>query len=336
MSAGQDNALLAFDRGAFCREQPGQPLIDWQQHINVAHSTDMMEMYRFGFEAMGCGCEVVAACSGKALAISAAEEAIREITRIEKKYSRYSADSVVSMINAQAGIDSAACDEETMLLLHLADELFERSDGLFDATSGIFRSAWDFSKPEVPEKTVLDWTLELVGWDKVEYDDRAVRLVRKGMQIDLGGIGKEYASDRAAELLYERGVRHGYVNMAGDIRVVGPKPDGEPWTIGVRDPRCTESMFASIPLYSGALATSGDYERYVEVDGRRYCHILDPRTGYPVDYWRSVTVVAESASKAGSFTTIAMLKGADGRDYLERSGLMYLAVDQSGKIYQRN
>jgi thiamine biosynthesis lipoprotein len=295
----------------------------------------MMEMYRFGFEAMGCACEVVAACSGKALALSAAEAAIHEVTRIEQKYSRYNPDSVVSMINAQAGIGSVACDQETILLVRFAGELFERSGGLFDATSGVLRRAWDFNKSELPGKTVLDGLLELVGWDKVEYDDSEIRLVEKGMQIDLGGIGKEYASDRAAELLHEKGIMHGYVNMAGDIRVVGPKPDGEPWTIGVRDPRSNEKMFASLPLYSGALATSGDYERFFEVDGRRYCHILDPRTGYPVDYWRSVTVVAHSASEAGSCTTIAMLKGPEGLDYLETSGLMYLAVDQSGKIYHR-
>ncbi|HWQ26464.1 MAG TPA: FAD:protein FMN transferase [Chlorobaculum sp.] len=295
----------------------------------------MMEMYRFGFEAMGCACEVVAACSGKALALSAAEAAIHEVTRIEQKYSRYNPDSVVSMINAQAGIGSVVCDQETILLVRFAGELFERSGGLFDATSGVLRRAWDFNKSELPGKTVLDGLLELVGWDKVEYDDSEIRLVEKGMQIDLGGIGKEYASDRAAELLHEKGIMHGYVNMAGDIRVVGPKPDGEPWTIGVRDPQSNEKMFASLPLYSGALATSGDYERFFEVDGRRYCHILDPRTGYPVDYWRSVTVVAHSASEAGSCTTIAMLKGPEGLDYLETSGLMYLAVDQSGKIYHR-
>jgi thiamine biosynthesis lipoprotein len=295
----------------------------------------MMDIYRFGFKAMGCGCEVVAACTGKALALSAAEAAIQEVTRIEQKYSRYNPDSVVSMINAQAGIGSVACDRETFILLRFAAALFERSNGLFDATSGVLRRAWDFNKPELPEKTVLDGLLELVGWDKVEYDDSAVRLAHMGMQIDLGGIGKEYASDRAAELLHEKGVRHGYVNMGGDIRVVGPKPDGEAWTIGVRDPQCTEKMFASIPLHSGALATSGDYERFFEVDGRRYSHILDPRTGYPVDYWRSVTVVAHSASEAGSCTTIAMLKGPEGLDYLETSGLMYLAVDQSGKIYHR-
>jgi len=285
---------------------------------------------------MGCGCEVVAACSGKALAMSAVEAAIHEITRIEQKYSRYNPDSVVSMINDQAGIASVACDEETIFLLRVAAELFRRSCGLFDITSGVLSRAWDFSKSGLPEKSVLDGLLELVGWDKVEYYDSKVRLVQKGMQIDLGGIGKEYASDRAAESLHNKGIRHGYVNMAGDIRVVGPKPDGEPWTIGVRDPQSPDQMFASIPLYGGALATSGDYERYVEVEGRRYCHILDPRTGYPMDYWRSVTVVADSASEAGSFTTIAMLKGSDGLEYLESSGMIYLAVDRSGEIYQRN
>ncbi len=296
----------------------------------------MMDIFRFGFKAMGCGCEVVASCSGKGLALSAAEAAIKEIARIENKYSRYSSESVVSRINAQAGVERVACDAETMVLLDYATRLFRQSGGLFDATSGVLRRAWDFNKSELPSKTTLDRLLKLVGWNKVECDGRFVRFQRKGMQIDFGGFCKEYAADCAAQVLHGKGIRHGYVNMSGDIRVVGARPDGEPWTVGVRDPRITDRMFASIPLYGGALATSGDYERYIEVDGRRYCHILNPHTGYPVGYWRSVTVVASSAIEAGSSTTIAMLKGTDGHDYLSASGVTYLAVDKSGIIYRKS
>ncbi|NTU58870.1 MAG: FAD:protein FMN transferase [Chlorobiaceae bacterium] len=296
----------------------------------------MMNSFRFGFEAMGCGCEVVAVCSEKGVALSAAEAAIQEIMRIEHKYSRYRTDSVVSRINEQAGSESVVCDKETTDLLRYAATLYEQSNGLFDVTSGVLRRVWDFNKPQLPGDAELDEALELVGWEKVEFDLDSVRLTKKGMEIDMGGIGKEYAADRAAGVMHGKGIRYGYVNLAGDIRVVGAKPDGEPWAVGVREPRSPEKIFASFPLTSGALATSGDYEQYVEVDGRRYCHILDPRTGYPVDYWRSITVVAPTAIAAGSHTTIAMLKGPDGLDYLAASGLMYLAVDQSGQIYQRN
>lgn len=296
----------------------------------------MMDIFRFAFKAMGCGCEVVAACSGKALALSAAEAAMQEVARIERKYSRYLAESVVSTINAQAGAGRVNCDEETMRLLHHAASLYERSGGLFDVTSGVLRKAWDFNRAVLPEKRVIKSLLPLVGWNMVDLDDSGIRLARKGMQVDLGGIGKEYASDRAAELLYDKGIRHGYVNMAGDIRVVGVKPDGTPWSIGIRSPRDPGKTTASIPLFSGALATSGDYERFIEVRGRRYSHILDPQTGYPVSRWSSVTVIAPTALEAGSSTTIAMLKGEAGLAYLDATTLKYLAIDTSGSIFYRD
>lgn len=296
----------------------------------------MMDIYRFGFKAMGCGCEVVVACSGKGLALSAADAAIQEVTRIERKYSRYRPDSIVTGINDHAGGGRVACDEETMLLLRHAESLYQKSGGLFDATSGVLRRAWDFDRAVLPEKRVIQSLLPLVGWNMVELDDSGIRLSRKGMQVDLGGIGKEYASDRAAEILYDKGIRHGYVNMAGDIRIAGLKPDGSPWTIGVRDPRRPGKMIASIPLFSGALATSGDYERFIEVGGRRYCHILDPRTGYPAACWSSVTAIAATALDAGSCTTIAMLKGHAATDFLAATGYHYLAVDASGRIFHQD
>ncbi|NTW51903.1 MAG: FAD:protein FMN transferase [Chlorobiaceae bacterium] len=295
----------------------------------------MMDIFRFGFKAMGCGCEVVVTCSGKEEALLAAEAAIKEITRIEQKYSRYTPDSIVTRINEKAGIDGVDCDGETMALMRYAGMLHEQSGGLFDVTSGVLNRAWDFNKPELPGKEAVESLLELVGWNKVLIDGNTVRLGRKGMQLDLGGLGKEYAADSAAKVLYGKGIRHGFVNLAGDIRVVGAQPGDEPWKVGIRDPGCAGKLLASIPLGSGALATSGDYERYIEVMGHRYSHILNPRTGCPVDYWGSVSVVATSAIEAGSRATIAMLKGPDGLDYLSASGLMYLAVDKSGKIYHR-
>ncbi len=295
-----------------------------------------MDIFRFGFESMGCGCEILVACADKNQAVAAVEPSIQEISRIEQKYSRYRKGSVVSLINEFAGLDSVECDDETMFLLRYAGKLFEQSGGLFDVTSGVLGMAWDFDRKQLPEKKIVDYLLELVGWKHVECDGMSVRLSRKGMRIDLGGIGKEYAADRAAEMLYATGIRHGYVNMAGDIRVVGPMADGEPWTIGIRDPRRTEALIASIPLYTGAIATSGDYERYFEVAGRRYSHIINPVSGCPVNYWRSVTVAAPSAMSAGSCSTIAMLKEVGGLDYLDQAGILYLAVDHTGKIYHKN
>lgn len=295
-----------------------------------------MEIFRFGFEAMASGCEVVFASASKSEAQSIARLAIEEIARIEHKYSRYRQDSIVARINAAAGHDGVSCDDETVSLLQYADTLFGSSDGLFDLTAGVLRKAWNFSRAVLPEAATLSPLLGLIGWQGVERKGNVVRLPIGGMELDFGGFGKEYAADRAATLLYSQGVRHGYVNLAGDIRVVGPKPDGGPWMIGIQDPRHKGSIIASIPLSAGALATSGDYERYFDLDGHRYCHILHPRTGYPVTFWRSVTVVAPLAITAGSCTTIAMLKEADALSFLDDSGMGYLMVDHSGKIYHKN
>lgn len=292
-------------------------------------------MFRFWFEAMGCGCEVVVAATGKPEAIAAAEAAIREVSRIESKYSRYHQGSVVSAINARAGAESCECDDETMSLLRHAGALFSASGGLFDITTGVLRKAWNLKKAELPSSEALSQLLTLVGWETVELEAHGIRLPVKGMEIDLGGIGKEYAVDRAARFLFSAGVRHGYVNLGGDIMVVGPMPDGQPWTIGVRDPENAEKLFASVPLQGGGLATSGDYGLFFEKDGQRYGHILNPRTGYPVDHWRSVTVIAPSALQAGSISTVAMLRVDDCLEYLKASGMNYLAVDRNGAIYQK-
>lgn len=248
-------------------------------------------MQRFEFRAMGGGCEIVVAGMGETESKAHAAIGMKEVARIERKYSRYQPESVVSKINMQSGRDWTVCDEETVALLDYADAVFRKSGGLFDVTSGVLRQAWDFNRAEIPRQKKLLSLLKLVGWGQVERKASAVRLPKEGMQIDFGGICKEYAADAAALLLYELGVRHGYVNLAGDIRVIGPKTDDAAWMFGIRDPGNPEGFIASIPVTSGAIATSGDYERFFELDGQRYCHIINPMTGFPVMFWRSVTVL---------------------------------------------
>lgn len=285
---------------------------------------------------MASPCEVRLQARDEAQARELAQPAIDEVRRIEAKYSRYRVDSVVSRINAGAGTSWVAHDAETGDLLDYAHALFEASDGLFDITSGVLRRAWDFSKGLVPAAADVAGALTLIGWDKVQRRADAVLLPQAGMEIDFGGFGKEYAADRAAACLAERGVRHGFVDLGGDIRLVGPQPDGSAWTVVVRDPRRAGAAVASLPLRSGALATSGDYERFFESGGRRYCHILDPRTGQPVTHWRSVSVHAPVALAAGSFATIAMLKQADALAFLDAAGVAYLAVAADGALYSRD
>ena len=294
-----------------------------------------MRTFRIPFFAMGSACEVVLACEDEAEAMRHTEEAFAEVQRIEHKYSRYRADSVVSRINAAAGGQAVECDGETVSLLDYADALHKSSGGLFDITSGVLRRAWDFKAGVLPTPEALAAARSRIGWHKVERDGRCVRLSEPGMELDFGGFGKEYAADRAATLLASAGARHGYVNLAGDMRVIGPKPDGQPWMIGIQDPRQKGALIATLPVYQGGLATSGDYERFFELDGQRYCHVLDPNTGWPVTHWRTVSVLAPLAVVAGNCSTIAMLRQADGLAFLEASGMDYLAVDQHGAIHTR-
>jgi thiamine biosynthesis lipoprotein len=177
--------------------------------------------------------------------------------------------------------------------------------------------------------------LPLVGWNKVALQDQSIALPLAGMEVDLGGFGKEYAADRAVQVLREKGVAHGYVNLAGDMRFLGPKPTGEPWMIGIQDPRVRDQVVATLPITMGGLATSGDYERYFELNGQRYCHVLNPKTGMPVSYWRSVSVTSPATVVSGCTTTMAMLKEADGLAFLQATGFDFFAIDHTGKVHLR-
>lgn len=295
-----------------------------------------MPIFGIAFEAMASRCEIrLAACSERD-ARRLAQCAIDEVKRIEAKYSRYRSDSIVSRINAAAGVGWVDYDEETAALLGYADALFETSGGLFDITSGVLRRAWNFRWPKVPAAQALAPLLALIGWPKVQCECNRVHLPQPGMEIDFGGFGKEYAADRAATVLTAHGVQYGYVNLGGDMRFIGPQPDGRPWAIGIQDPRDPDAIIATIPVSVGALATSGDYERFFEWGGRRYCHILDPRSGQPVTHWRSVSVLAPLAVAAGSCSTIAMLKQANALAFLDSADVVYLAVDGSGTFHSKN
>ncbi len=157
-----------------------------------------------------------------------------------------------------------------------------------------------------------------------------MRLPRRGMEIDFGGIGKEYAADRAATILQDEGVSHALVNLAGDVRALGTQPDGAPWRVAIRHPRREGAVIAYVELAGGAVATSGDYERYFDLDGRRYCHILNPRTAMPVAHWQSVSVVAPLCVVAGSCATIAMLLEGRGETFLAAQGVHYIAIGPDG------
>jgi thiamine biosynthesis lipoprotein len=278
--------------------------------------------------------ELVLGADDEAHAGRAADAAIADVARIEAKYSRYRDTSVVAAINRAAGDAAVAIDAETAALMRYADACHTASRGRFDITSGVLRRAWDFKRtpPRVPDASEVDALRALVDWPSVAWDEHAIRLPRAGMEIDLGGIGKEYAADRVATIAIDAGIAHGYVNLAGDVRAWGGRPDGAPWRVGIRHPRVDGASIGGIEIADGAVATSGDYERFVVVDGVRYCHILDATTGWPVTHWQTMSVAAPLCVVAGSGATVGMLLGADAPAWLDAQGVQWLGIDAAGNV----
>jgi thiamine biosynthesis lipoprotein len=259
---------------------------------------------------------------GRAEAARIARRAEEEALRIERKFSRYRDGSVVSEINRSAGRTPVAVDGETDGLVASALDLSARTAGRFDPTVGVLRRAWDFRSGRVPSREEVDALLPLVDARSVSRRDGTVFLRKPGMELDLGGVGKEYAVDRVARLLVEEGVPAAIVNFAGDVRTVGRRLDRHPWKVGVRDPRNPRSVRFSVrPMAGAGVATSGDYERGFVKEGVRYHHILDARTGWPAAGVASATVVAPTADEAGRFASAAFLLGLEeGLALLEATG----------------
>jgi thiamine biosynthesis lipoprotein len=278
------------------------------------------------FQALGGPCEVLLATSERSHALELGTVAAREAWRIEQKFSRYRTDSVIADIHRQRG-GFTTVDPETASLLDFAEQCYRSSEGLFDITSGVLRAVWHFDGSDrVPGLTEVARVLPLVGFSKVQW--RAPRLLLPvGMELDFGGFGKEYAVDRAYELLAARRPGPFLVNLGGDLRANHQPPDGC-WQIGIERPESARQTALLLELEHGALATSGDARRFLLKDGVRYGHILDPRTGWPVaGAPRSVTVAASSCTEAGLISTLALLHGARAREFLDDQGIKYWIVE---------
>jgi FAD:protein FMN transferase len=281
------------------------------------------------FQAMASACAIHLQTDAGAAAIALAAEA--EVLRIEARYSRYRPDSELARINRAAAAGEAIdIDPETAGLITYAMGCHRSSGGAFDITSGLLRCAWDFSGSRLPEQSEIAALLPRIGLDKVTLSEGRLSFAQAGMELDFGGLGKEYACDRAAEVCSELGATNGFVDLGGDIRAIGPQADGEPWRIGIRDPHDGAAVVADVALREGALATSGDDQRFIEVNGVRYCHILDPRTGWPARGLSSVTVIGPRCLVAGSLATMAMLRGSEAGAWLQRLGVRHIVVDDQG------
>ena len=256
------------------------------------------------FRAMGSDCEFQLCFEGKSDSQLIFKCLQDELERLESKYSRFRKDSLLSQINLGKEVN---IDNETISLLEHAFNCFEQSEGLFDVTAGRLNSLWDFKKKKVPSQEEISYALSVTDFSKVSWNN-GILSMPAGMNVDFGGIVKEYAADTLAVLAKKFGVQYGLINLGGDIAIVGNKPDGIAWKVGITDPRGTETKIASIDVYSGGLATSGDYKRYFIYEGKRYSHILNPKTGFPCAGLRAVSVAANLCTVAGSIATIAMLK----------------------------
>lgn len=285
---------------------------------------------RFPFRAMGgTGTITLHDVNGAEDAFGAA---FSEVVRIEGRYSRYLPTSFLSEINGvsiQGG--SIELDEETSGLLDFAFACYEKSDGLFDITSGILRKAWRFDGSAIPSEETLSGLIGRIGLLKLSWQKPVLSFPTPGLELDFGGIGKEYAVDRCIDTLRSLGFEHALVEMAGDIRACGALPDGSPWRVAVLDPRAQESCENIVKLSDSGIATSGNYARGITVGGRRYGHLLNPKTGWPVEGMASVTVVAPTCMAAGAIASIGMLKGAEGASWLRASGFSHGWYNHDGE-----
>jgi FAD:protein FMN transferase len=273
------------------------------------------------FRAMGGPCEVLAEVADEPAARTLVDQVAGCAWRIEDKFSRYLPNNVVARINASGGAP-VEVDDETANLIDYAALVHRLSDGMFDITSGVLRRAWTFDGgSRVPSSADIDALLPLVGWSKVLWSRPTITL-RPGMQIDFGGIGKEYAVDQAIQLALQTTNGAALINFGGDLAVTRARAGERPWRVGIESIDAGEQRASKlVDLTAGAVATSGDTYRYVNASGQRLSHILDPRDGCPVrGAPRSITVAAPTCTHAGMLCTLAMLRGKEAETFLQSEG----------------
>jgi thiamine biosynthesis lipoprotein len=291
------------------------------RQVSVEEGQDCMVCH---FDAMASPCELLIESDDRSEAARLAEIAADEAWRIEDKFSRYLPGNTVGRINASRG-DAVTVDEETASLLDFAQTLHNLSNGRFDITSGVLREVWTFDGGDrLPDPQAVSSVLQRVGWDKVTWQ-RPVFTLQAGMEIDLGGIGKEYAVDRVAVKLRDAATCSAVVNFGGDLAVTRAPLERRAWRVGIEPVSANERRRDTVlEIAAGALATSGDSRRFLLKAGVRYSHILDPRSGWPVEGApRSVTVAADTCTQAGMLSTLAMLEGHNAEAFLEGEGVKF-------------
>ncbi len=267
------------------------------------------------------------------------DAAFAEIEKLEKLLNFYSAESEISLINRNAGLSGVKVSSDVLRLVDKALYVSEKTEGSFDITIGSLTSVYDFHKRIRPDDGTIKEKLSLINYRDLLTDNAksTVYLKRKGMLIDPGGITKGYAADRAVETLKKQGIHAGIVAVAGDIKTFGLKPDGKPWKIGIRNPDAKgdrDDIMATVELTDMAISTSGDYERYFISNGEKIHHLLDPKTGYPAEGCRSVTVIAKEGVFTDAFATGIFILGPEkGMTVFEKTGFSGIMIDSHGTTH---
>lgn len=302
-------------------ETSSQPLV-LERVWRSAQRTSGAGLQVLTFQAMSTHCQVKIHAADTRLVQEFQNEVLNWVAWFEARYSRFLADSLIGRINSSAGEHWVEIDPETEALFNLCQDMIFFTRGVFDPTALPLMKLWNWkARPAViPAPEAVQAAQELVGWSKVQRRPGAVFLPRAGMNLDLGGIGKEYAVDRVLTLGLQRGFQNILVDFGQDVRVHGRPAQHEAWVVGLEDPHQPGKCWSAVQVNNHAVATSGDYVRHFNYQGRRFGHIIDPRTGYPVDNGMlSVSIIAPHCTFAGILSTAAFVLGA--KDGLQMIGL---------------
>lgn len=289
---------------------------------------------------MGSSFEITVVAEDEDFAKESLAIAKKEIIRIEDLISSWDQKSETSRINRNAGIAAVEVSKELFDLIFRAQQISKLSSGAFDLTFAAIDKLWNFDgkESEMPNPDTLKASVFNIGYQLIELDEESltVFLPKKGMKIGFGAIGKGYAADRAKQLLVERGVLGGIINASGDMNTWGTKPDGSSWTIGIVNPMNNKKVFSWFSLEHNAVVTSGDYEKFTQINGRRYSHIIDPRTGIPSQGIVSCTVFAGKAELADAIATAIFVMGVESGLFLidQLPDIEAILIDDSGIIHR--
>jgi thiamine biosynthesis lipoprotein len=297
-------------------------------------------VFRQEMKLMGNRFEISAVAADEAWAMERIDAAVEEIRRIEILLTTYDEGSETNRINRNAGIAPVEVSAETFALIERSIRISAVTQGAFDISYGsVDKRLWNFDQEmrQLPDKELARKMVRLINYRNILLDRArtTVFLKEKGMRIGFGGIGKGYAAERAKKVMQERGVDSGIVNASGDLTAWGLQPDGRPWTIGIVRPDVKREIFSYLDITNMALATSGNYEKYVMIGGKRYSHTIDPRTGLPVTGIKSVTIITPNAEIADAMATPVMIMGVRAGLYLinQMKDIEAVIIDDNDKIY---